>query len=94
MFRSRVALELENIVLRHQIGVLKRSTGKRPKLTAADRLFWVFLSRAWPKSWMTAYSDSTLRKTTRLVESSMRVDHEAPSVGAIPGVAEGYFLRM
>src|SRR5712692_7589372 len=44
MFRSRAALELEHIALRHQIGVLKRSAGKRPKLTAADRLFWVFLS--------------------------------------------------
>jgi putative transposase len=47
MFRSRAALELEHIALRHQIGVLKRSAGKRPKLTAADRLFWVFLSRVW-----------------------------------------------
>ena len=47
MFRSRAALELEHIALRHQIGVLKRSARKRPKLTAADRLFWVFLSRIW-----------------------------------------------
>ena len=47
MFRSHAALELEHIALRHQIGVLKRSAGKRPKLTAADRLFWVFLSRVW-----------------------------------------------
>ena len=43
MFRARSALELENLALRHQIGVLKRSAGKRLKLTAADRLFWVFL---------------------------------------------------
>ena len=47
MFRSRGALELENLALRHQIGVLERSVRKRPKLTAADRLFWVFLSRVW-----------------------------------------------
>src|ERR1700674_3233895 len=47
MFRSRAALELEHMALRHQIGVLKRSAGKRPKLTAADRLFWVFLCRVW-----------------------------------------------
>jgi hypothetical protein len=38
MFRSRAALELEPIALRHQIGVLKRSARQRPKLTAADRL--------------------------------------------------------
>ena len=48
MFRSRaVVLELENIALRHQIGFLKRSARKRPKLTPSDRLFWVFLSRVW-----------------------------------------------
>jgi putative transposase len=35
------------LALRHQIGVLKRSARKRPKLTAADRLFWVFLCRVW-----------------------------------------------
>src|SRR5271166_2331536 len=53
MFRSRAARELENIALRHQIGVLKRSARKRPKLTAADRLFWVFLSRVW-RDWRSA----------------------------------------
>jgi len=46
-FRSSAALELENLALRQQIRVLKRSARKRPKLTAADRLFWVFLSRVW-----------------------------------------------
>jgi hypothetical protein len=47
MFRSRAVLGLENIALRHQIGVLKRSAAKRPKLTRADRLFWVLLSQVW-----------------------------------------------
>src|ERR1700676_5385809 len=47
MFRARAELELENIALRHQIGVLKRSARKRPKLTTADRLFWICLSRVW-----------------------------------------------
>jgi putative transposase len=47
MFRTRAVLELENIALRQQIGVLKRSARKRPKLTPVDRLFWVFLSHVW-----------------------------------------------
>ena len=47
IFRSRTALELENLALRHQIGVLQRSARKRPKLTAGDRLLWVCLSRVW-----------------------------------------------
>jgi putative transposase len=47
IFRSRAALELENLALRHQIGVLQRSARKRPRLTPADRLLWVCLSRIW-----------------------------------------------
>ena len=47
IFRSRAALELENLALRHQIGVLQRSARRRPKLTPVDRLLWVLLSRIW-----------------------------------------------
>ena len=47
MFRSRTTLELENLALRHQIGVLQRSARKRPRLTPGDRLLWVLLSRIW-----------------------------------------------
>jgi putative transposase len=46
-FRSRSALQLENLALRHQIGVLQRSTKRRPRLTPVDRLVWVWLSRVW-----------------------------------------------
>ena len=53
IFRSRAALELENLALRHQIGVLQRSTTKRPKLTAGDRLVWVLLCRIW-SDWRSA----------------------------------------
>ncbi len=45
IFRSRASLGLENLALRHQIGVLHRSAGKRPKLTAGDRLLWICLAR-------------------------------------------------
>jgi len=47
IYRSRAVLELENLALRHQIGVLQRSTRKRPKLTSIDRLLWIGLSRLW-----------------------------------------------
>jgi hypothetical protein len=53
MFRSRSALELEIVALRHQIGVLQRAAKKRPKLTPADRVFWAVLSRVW-RGWRTA----------------------------------------
>jgi putative transposase len=45
-FRTRAALQLEILALRHQLGVLQRSV-KRPKLTAADRCFWAWLSQVW-----------------------------------------------
>jgi putative transposase len=45
--KTRAALQLENIALRHQIGVLHRSAKKRPQLHAPDRLLWVWLSRVW-----------------------------------------------
>ena len=44
LIRSRIDLQLENLALRHQIGVLQLSLKKRPKLTAGDRLFWMCLS--------------------------------------------------
>ena len=47
ILRSRAAVELENMALRHQISVLQRSAAKRPKLTSGDRLFWICLSRLW-----------------------------------------------
>jgi putative transposase len=48
-FRSRAALQLEILALRHQIGVLQRSV-KRPRLTSVDRLLWVWLCSVW-KDW-------------------------------------------
>jgi hypothetical protein len=53
IFHSRAALQLENLALRHQIGVLQRSVRNRPKLTLVDRLLWVWLSRIW-SGWRSA----------------------------------------
>jgi hypothetical protein len=44
--RNRADLVLENAALRHQLGVLMR-TQRRPRVTAADRWFWVVLRRLW-----------------------------------------------
>src|SRR5206468_3279858 len=40
-------LALENLALRQQLAVYKR-TANRPKLQRTDRLLWVWLSRVWP----------------------------------------------
>jgi putative transposase len=44
--RSRAALQVENLALRHQLAVLRRGS-KRPQLRQTDRLFWAWLSRIW-----------------------------------------------
>jgi putative transposase len=44
--KSRRALVLENLALRHQLDVLQRNA-KRPRLTNRDRALWVVLSRLW-----------------------------------------------
>ncbi len=45
-FSITLNLAAENLVLRHQLGVMKR-TNRRPKIHTVDRLFWVLLSRLW-----------------------------------------------
>jgi transposase InsO family protein len=47
--RSRAAVELENLALRHQLQVLRRQRPGRPRLFAIDRLLWVWLYRLWPR---------------------------------------------
>ena len=43
--RTRAALALEILALRHQLAVLQQATPKRPRLTDIDRLLWVWLSQ-------------------------------------------------
>ena len=44
--RARQDVILENLVLRHQLGVLERP-GRRPALGNADRRLWSLLAREW-----------------------------------------------
>jgi putative transposase len=46
LFRSRLALQLEIVALRHQLTVYQRTT-KRPRINPGDRIFWSWLSRCW-----------------------------------------------
>lgn len=50
--RRRGAVVAENLALRHQLGVLRRSA-KRPQLRRFDRALWVMLRRLW-RGWSEA----------------------------------------
>ncbi len=52
--RSQRSLVLENLALRHQLAVLRR-TAPHPRLRRSDRLFWVLLSSLWA-GWTDAIS--------------------------------------
>ena len=47
-FKSKLRLEAENAVLRHQLNVLRRSRHGRVRLTTHDRLFFTQLYRWFP----------------------------------------------
>src|SRR5271155_2842899 len=62
--RTRTALMLESIALRHQIAVLERSRTRRPCFSRLDRLLWILLSRWWPQwrqSLMIVQAETVLR---------------------------------
>ena len=47
-FKSQVRLEAEIVFLRHQLNLLRRRLPAKPRLTAADRLLFVWLYRLVP----------------------------------------------
>src|SRR6058998_4357934 len=46
LFGGYRQLAVENLALRQQLAVYKRTTA-RPKLRTTDRLFWIWLARVW-----------------------------------------------
>jgi putative transposase len=86
--KSRATLHLENLALRHQLGVLRRSV-KRPKLTSADRLLWTWLCEVWIdwRSALVIVKPETVigwhRKTFRLFWT-WKVRHGQPGRPPVP----------
>jgi hypothetical protein len=48
LFKSRVELEAENLILRQHVNVLRRQAPKRTHLHNTDRLLFVWLHRWFP----------------------------------------------
>ncbi len=88
LFRSRSAVQLELLALRHQLGVLQRPV-KRPKLTAGDRFLWAWLSGVWAdwRSALVIVKPETViawhRKGFRLFWT-WKVRHGKPGRPAVP----------
>ena len=90
--RPRRSKELEILVLRHEVGVLRRQSA-RPRLTRADRAFLAALSRHLPRPAWASFSirpDTLLRWHRQLVARRWTYPHARsgrpplePSVGAL-----------
>jgi len=48
LLRPHAAVVAENLLLRQQLGVLRRQV-KRPAIGPTDRLFWILVSRLWDR---------------------------------------------
>jgi len=48
-FKTRAALQLENVALHHQLVIVRRSVPKHLRLTRLDRLILASLYRLWPR---------------------------------------------
>jgi len=60
-FRSRTRLEAEVLVLRYQLGIIRRQTPKRVALSGLDRLIFVLIYRLFPSA---AAADTIIRPDT------------------------------
>jgi len=83
-------LVLENLALRQQLAVLKR-TAKWPKLRRSDRLFWIWLTRMWAEwkeSPVIVAPDTVLRWQRRRFRDYWTKLSGRPTVGRPPVNAE------
>ena len=72
----RAVIAAENLALRQQLGVLRRSA-KRPRLRQRDRVFWVWLSRLWA-DWQ---SSLVIVKPTTVIRLARPVMHRSDHCG-------------
>ena len=94
--RSPRSKELEILVLRHELSILRRQT-RRPQLRDADRLFLTALSRALPRHAWTVFSVSPrtlLRWHQRLVARRWTYPHRRPGRPRIDADGQGLVLRL
>jgi putative transposase len=94
--RSPRSKELEILVLRHELSILRRQE-RRPQLREADRLFLAALSRALPRRAWSAFSVSPrtlLRWHQRLVARRWTYLHRRPGRPPVDRDVEALVVRL
>ena len=83
VFKSRRQLLLENLALRQQVTMLRKSV-KRPRATVADKLFWILFSR-YVDGWRTVLHGLHPDTVVRWHRQSFRFYWRWKSRGPKPG---------
>ena len=83
-FKARRELALENVALRQQLAVLRRSV-KRPRLSKVDRVFWVLLRRIWTDWEASCPKTQTNSRLARRAVSMVIDPWRAPDLGRVGG---------
>jgi putative transposase len=94
--RSSGSKELEILVLRHELSILRREP-RRPLLRETDRLFFAALSRALPRRAWSAFSVSPrtlLRWHQRLVARRWTYPHGRPGRPPVGREVEALVVRL
>ena len=95
-YRSRDFKELEIVVLRHQLAILRRQVG-RPMLRPADRAFLAAASRLMPRRrWSSFFvtPDTLLRWHRQLVARRWTYQRRGPGRPRISGEMRELVLRL
>jgi putative transposase len=94
--RPRRLKELEILVLRHELAVLRRQE-RRPKLTRADRALLAALSRSLPRGAWSGFSvkpETLLRWHRQLVARRWTYAHRAPGRPPLESTLRCLILRL
>jgi len=94
--RSDRSKELEILVLRHELAIVRRGS-RRPRLESADRALLAALSRALPRPAWVAFSvrpETLLRWHRRLVARRWTYPHSRPGRPPLPRARQELILRL
>ena len=94
--RPRRSKELEILVLRHELAVLRRQSA-RPRLTRADRVLLAALSRSLPRPAWASFAvrpDTLLRWHRQLVARRWTYSHVRPGRPQLEASVGALILRL